>query len=115
MYLVLGLVAGVFSGIMGVGGGIILIPALVYIFGYTQHEAQGTTLAVLVPPIGLLAAWMYYKQGFVNIGAAALICAAFFIGGFFGAKMAVGTSADVLKRVFGALMFAIGIKMMFFK
>ena len=71
-FLLLGLLAGVLSGLLGIGGGIFLVPALVFVFGLTQHEAQGTTLALMVPPIGLLAAWTYYKQGNVNLGIAAL-------------------------------------------
>jgi uncharacterized protein len=69
LYVILGLAAGIFSGLIGIGGGIIIIPALVFLFGFSQHQAQGTTLALLVPPIGLLAAWMYYTQGYVNMQA----------------------------------------------
>lgn len=65
-YLLLGLVAGIFSGLIGIGGGTIIVPALVFLFGLSQHQAQGTTLALLVPPIGFLAAWTYYKQGYVG-------------------------------------------------
>ena len=65
--LVLGLGSGVFSGLVGVGGGVVIVPALVLLFGLSQHQAQGTTLALLVPPIGILAAWTYYKQGYVDL------------------------------------------------
>ena len=115
LYLLLGLLAGVFSGLIGIGGAIIIIPTLVLIFGFTQHMAQGTTLALMVPPIGLLAAWLYYKQGFVDLKVAGLICVGFFVGGFIGAKFATGISDDVLKRIFGALLFLASIKMMFGK
>jgi uncharacterized membrane protein YfcA len=74
LYLLLGLVAGSFSGLIGIGGGTIIVPALVFLFGLSQHQAQGTTLALLVPPIGFLAAWTYYKQGYVDLRIAALIC-----------------------------------------
>ena len=67
LYLLLGLLAGVFSGLIGIGGAIIIIPSLVFVFGLSQHTAQGTTLALMVPPIGLLAAWTYYKSGFVDL------------------------------------------------
>ncbi len=72
-YLILGSVAGALSGALGIGGGIIIVPSLVLLFGLSQHTAQGTTLALMVPPIGLLAAWTYYKQGFVDIKIAAFI------------------------------------------
>jgi hypothetical protein len=68
-----GLLAGVVSGLVGIGGGVIVIPALIYLFGFSQHIAQGTTLAMLVPPIGILAALTYYRQGYVNLGVAALL------------------------------------------
>jgi uncharacterized membrane protein YfcA len=97
-----------------VGGGVLLVPSLIYLFKMTPHEAQGTTLALMVPPIGLLAAWTYYKDGFVDIRVAALICLGFFIGGLFGAKLAEHISDRLLEKIFGAFIFLISIKMMFF-
>jgi len=79
-YLLLGLAAGILSGLIGIGGGMIIVPALVFLFGFSQHLAQGTTLALLVPPIGILAAWTYYQQGYVDLHTAAYICAGFFFG-----------------------------------
>ena len=114
-YLFLGLVAGIFSGLMGIGGGVILIPAMVFLFGMSQHTAQGTTLALMVPPIGLLAAWVYYKQGFVDLKVAAFVCLGFFIGGLLGAKFAVGIPEPILKKVFGAVLFLASLKMIFGK
>lgn len=114
-FLLLGLLAGVLSGLLGIGGGIFLVPALVFIFGLTQHEAQGTTLALMVPPIGLLAAWTYYKQGNVNLGIAALICLGFFLGGLFGAKLAGLFSEVLLKRLFGVTLLIVALKMIFTK
>jgi uncharacterized protein len=115
LYLLLGLVAGVISGLIGIGGGSIIVPALVFLFGLSQHKAQGTTLALLVPPIGLLAAWTYYKQGYVDLRIAILICIGFFLGGLFGAKIATRLSNVVLERVFGVALFLISLKMIFSK
>ena len=112
MYLLLGLVAGVFSGLIGVGGGVIIVPALVFLFGLSQHQAQGTTLALLVPPIGLLAAWTYYKGGYVDLRIAALISVGFFLGGLVGAKLATGLSNPVLEKVFGIALLLISVKKM---
>jgi hypothetical protein len=81
----------------------------------SQHLAQGTTLALMVPPIGLLAAWMYYKQGYVDVKVAALICAGFLLGGFLGAKIAVGLSERLLQRVFGSMLLLVSMKMLFSK
>jgi uncharacterized membrane protein YfcA len=113
MYVLLGVVAGIFSGLIGIGGGIIIIPALVFLFGLSQHQAQGTTLALLVPPIGLLAAWIYYSKGYVDLKIAGLICIGFFVGGLLGAKLAVGLSNPVLEKLFGIALFLISLKMLF--
>ncbi|HEV2614122.1 MAG TPA: sulfite exporter TauE/SafE family protein [Gammaproteobacteria bacterium] len=110
--LLLGFTAGAFSGIVGIGGGIIIVPALVLFFGMSQHLAQGTTLAIMVPPIGILAAWTYYNQGYVDIKVALLVAAGFLIGGLLGAKVAVYLPNDVLKKIFAFVLFAIGIKML---
>ena len=112
LYLVLGLVTGVVSGLIGIGGGVLLTPALVYIFGFTQHSAQGTTLALLVPPVSLLAAWTYSQEGDVNIKVACLIFLGFFIGGLIGAKFAINLPEIWLKRAFGISLLGLGLKMM---
>lgn len=114
-FLILGLAAGTISGLIGIGGGVLLTPALVYFFGFSQHYAQGTTLALLVPPIGLLAAWSYYQEGYVDIKVAALICLGFFLGGFFGGKLAALVPELYLKRIFGIAMLVVGFKMIFSK
>jgi len=111
LYLLLGLSAGVLSGLIGIGGGTIIVPALIYLFGLTQHQAQGTTLALLIPPIGLLAAWTYYKNGYVNLTIAVFICLGFFIGGLAGAKLAVGLSNEILRKVFGFVLLLIALYM----
>lgn len=112
IYLLLGLTAGAFSGVVGIGGGIIIVPALVFFFGMTQHLAQGTTLALMVPPIGILAAWTYYNQGYVDLKVAAFVAIGFLLGGLIGAKIAVMLPNDVLKKIFAFVLFAIGIKML---
>ena len=115
LYLLLGLVAGVISGLIGIGGGVIIIPVLVFLFGFSQHRAQGTTLALLVPPIGLLSAWTYYKQGYVDLRVASLICVGFFLGGLAGAKIATSLSNAVLEKVFGVALLVVALKMIFSK
>ena len=81
-YLLCGLLAGTFGGFFGIGGGIIMIPAMIFLFGMDQHQAQGTSLAAMIPPIGLLAAWRYYIDGNVNLKMALFICIGFFVGGY---------------------------------
>ena len=115
LYVILGLLAGAFSGLIGIGGGVIIVPALVFIFGMSQLQAQGTTLALLVPPIGILAAWTYYRQGFVDVRVAGIICAGFIVGSFISARFATHLSNEVLQKVFGVALLAIGIRMIFFK
>ena len=114
-YLLLGLITGIFSGLIGIGGAIIIIPCLVLLFGMSQHTAQGTTLALMVPPIGLLAAWIYYKQGFVDLKMAGLICLGFFIGGLIGAKFAMKIPDEFLRKIFGVILLAASLKMIFYK
>ncbi|WP_373524851.1 TSUP family transporter [Nostoc sp.] len=111
--LILGLIAGIVSGMTGIGGGIIILPALIFLFGFSQHQAQGTTLALLVPPIDILAAWTYYKQGYVDLKIAALLCLGFVLGGWLGAKIGTGLSNVILTRIFGVLLLVSAIRVMF--
>ena len=113
IFIILGLIAGVFSGLVGIGGATIIIPFLVLLFGLSQHTAQGTTLAAMVPPIGLLAAWTYYKAGFVDLKIAGLICIGFFIGGLFGAQLATQISGQILRKIFGVFLLLISLRMIF--
>jgi uncharacterized membrane protein YfcA len=115
LYILLGVVAGIFSGLIGIGGGIIIVPALVLLFGLSQHTAQGTTLALMVPPIGMLAAWAYYKQGFVDLKIAAFVCIGFFIGGLVGAQFAMKIPDEILRKIFGVVLLLASLKMIFFK
>jgi uncharacterized protein len=110
-FILLGLTVGVLAGILGIGGAVFIVPALVYIFGWEQHLAQGTTLAMLVPPIGILAAWTYYKAGHVDFRVAALLCVGFFVGGYFGGLFANQLPAESLRRIFGVALLAISLKM----
>ncbi len=107
----IGVVAGVLSGLIGIGGGIIMIPALTFLLYFNQHMAQGTTLAAMLFPIGLLATWVYYKNGFVNIPVAMLLAAGFFFGGYFGAKIAVQIDTNLLQKIFGVTLLLISLKM----
>lgn len=109
--IILGLAAGVLGGLIGVGGGIIIIPGLIFLLGMSQHMAQGTSLAVMLPPIGLLAAYNYYRAGAVDLKYAAIIAAAFLIGGYFGSRIALGIPLDTLKKVFGIFLLLIGLQM----
>ena len=110
-FLVTGLLAGVFSGVVGLGGGIILVPALVYFFGFQQHMAQGTTLAMMLPPIGILAVWHYYQHGQIHVKAATWLVLGFVFGGYFGAKIALWIPAYWMKKMFSSCLVAIGIYM----
>lgn len=110
-FVALGFVGGVLSGVLGIGGGIIIVPALVFLFGMSQHQAQGTTLAMLIPPIGILAAYAYYRAGYVQIVPAVLLAAGFFVGGLIGAKIATHLSNAALTRVFGTVLLLIALKM----
>jgi uncharacterized protein len=112
-YVILGILAGTLSGLIGIGGGIIIVPALVFLFGFSQHSAQGTTLALLVPPIGILAAWTYYKHGYVDMKIAGFICLGFLLGGLLGARFATGLSNVMLERIFGISLLLISLKMLF--
>lgn len=114
-YVVLGVLAGVLGGMFGIGGGVILIPALVFLFGLTQLQAQGTTLAIMIPPIGLLAALRYYYSGNVKLGVAGFICLGFFIGGLLGANLVQHLPELLLKRLFGIFLLFVAAKMIFAK
>jgi len=112
--LLLGIIAGYFSGLVGIGGGVIIVSALVLLFGFTEHMAQGTTLALLVPPIGILAVISYYQKGYVDVKTAIVVALGFFIGGYIGGKMAVGLPEDLLKKAFAITIIVIGVKMLLF-
>ncbi|MBP5972189.1 sulfite exporter TauE/SafE family protein [Brasilonema sp. CT11] len=111
--LILGLVAGTISGMTGIGGGIIILPALILFLGFSQHQAQGTTLALLVLPIDLLAAWTYYNQGYVDLKVAALLCLGFLFGGWFGAQIGTSLPNGVLTKIFAFLLIISAVRVLF--
>jgi len=113
--IVIGVAAGMLSGIAGVGGGVIIIPALIFLLGMTQFEAQGTSLAMMIPPIGILAAFNYYKDGYINWKYAAILAVFFFIGGYFGSKFALTIPQNIVKKSFAIFIILVGVKMLFGK
>lgn len=112
--ILVGLAAGMLSGLIGVGGGIIIVPALVLFLGFTQKAAQGTSLGILLLPIGILAVVQYYKEGYVNISYVATVAIAFLIGSYFGSKLAITLSDEKVKKIFAITLMLIAIKMLFF-
>ena len=113
--LIIGTITGVMAGMLGIGGGLVVIPALVMVMGMSQQGAQGTSLAMMLPPIGILAAYNYYKAGHVDIKFAIILAIAFIIGSYFGSKLAVKLPQDVLKKIFGAFLLLVAVKMLFWK
>jgi len=113
LFLVIGILGGVASGLFGVGGGIVIVPALIYWAGFTQHMATGTSLAVLLPPIGLAATLEYYRHGNVNVHAAVILAASMFAGAWVGAYLANQTSGPVLRLLFGVFITLLGFYLVF--
>lgn len=113
--LIIGLAAGVLSGVAGVGGGVIVIPALIFALGMTQFEAQGTSLAMMVPPIGIMAAYNYYQDGYINWKYALVLAIFFVIGSYFGSKFVLSIPQATVKKGFAIFIILIGVKMLFGK
>jgi uncharacterized membrane protein YfcA len=113
--IVIGLFAGMLSGLVGVGGGIIIVPALVFFLAFTQKEAQGTSLGILLLPVGILGVVQYYKQGFVDVRVVALVSVGFLLGAYFGSKFSLVLPEQTLKKIFAILMILIAIKILFFE
>ena len=111
----IGAVAGLLGGLLGLGGAIIIIPALIMLLGYSQQMAQGTALIMMVLPVGALAAFQYYQKGFVDVKAALILAVFFFVGGYFGAKLATQIPQDILKKVFAVMLVGIALNMWFRK
>ena len=111
----IGLFAGVISGMIGIGGGLIIVPSLIYILSLNQFSAQGTSIAAMLPPIGVLAAYNYHRADAINWKFALIIAATFVIGGYVGSKLTISfISESTLKKIFGMLMLVGAIKMIFF-
>jgi len=113
--IVIGIITGIMAGMLGIGGAIIMIPALVYLLGISQQSAQGTSIAVMLPPVGILAAFNYYKAGHVNIKWALILAICFLIGSYFGSKMALNMPQAMLKKIFGILLLLVAAKMLLSK
>ncbi|HRF99828.1 MAG TPA: sulfite exporter TauE/SafE family protein [Bacteroidia bacterium] len=110
--LAVGLAAGFLSGMVGIGGGIIIVPVLVYFLGFTQHQAQGTTLFMFLLPIGILGVMNYHKQGYVDYKTALIICTTFVFGSYFGSKLSISLDQKTVKQIFGAIIILLGTKML---
>lgn len=109
--LIIGLAAGILGGMVGVGGGLIVVPALVYFLGYSQHAAQGTSLGLLVLPVAILGMMNYYKAGHVDFKVVGLLAAGFVIGSYFGSKWSLSLPQETVKKVFAVLLFYTAFKM----
>jgi hypothetical protein len=110
--ILIGILAGVLSGLVGVGGGIIMVPLLILFFGFNQHQAQGTSLAVLAVPVTAVAVFTYYKEGQINIKYAAVIAVFFVVGSIFGSKLALTLDQNILKKIFAIVLLVIAGKML---
>lgn len=114
LLLLVGLASGFLSGLIGIGGGIIIVPALVLLLGFSQKMAQGTSLGILLLPVGILAVLQYYKQGYLNVNYVLIMAAAFVLGSFLGSKLALSVSDEKMKKVFALVLLLISLKMLFF-
>lgn len=113
--LFIGICAGFLSGMVGIGGGIVIVPMLVYFLGFDQHTAQGTTLFMFLFPIGILGVMNYYNKGNVDMKTAAVICTTFILGSYFGSKLALSIDKTTITKVFGIIFLIISLKMIFGK
>ena len=114
LLLLVGLLAGMLSGLVGLGGGVIIVPALVFLLGFTQHQATGTSLGILLLPAGIFAVINYYKKGYVNMNVVLLVFAGFLVGGYLGSRLSVSLSEVTLKKIFAVVLLLIAGKVLFF-
>jgi len=112
LLIIVGLAAGVLSGMVGVGGGIIIVPALVIFLGFSQHQAQGTSLGLLLLPVGILAVMNYYNKGYIDIKVVAIMSIAFVLGGWLGSKLSLSLAQDTVKKIFAIVLFYTAFRMM---
>ena len=112
--IIIGIAAGMLGGMVGVGGGIIIVPALVFFLGFSQKMAQGTSLGILLLPVGILGVIQYYKEGYVDMRVVLLISTGFFLGSFLGSKLALSLSQETVKKIFAILLIIVVVKMLFF-
>ena len=115
LLIAIGILTGFMAGLLGIGGDIIMVPALIFLLGLSQQGAQGTSLAVMLPPIGLIAAYNYFKAGHVNLKYALILAVMFVAGSYFGSKLAIDLPQPLLKKIFGILLLAVAVKMLFSK
>jgi uncharacterized protein len=112
MLIMIGLFAGIMSGLVGVGGGIVIVPCLIFFMGFSQHEAQGTSLGLLLLPIGIFAVINYYNKGFIDVKMVGMMAIGFVLGGFIGSKMALSMSQETLRKIFAVMLFYTAFKML---
>jgi uncharacterized membrane protein YfcA len=112
--IIIGLAAGFTSGMVGIGGGLVIVPALVYFLAFTQHQAQGNSLALLLFPVGILGVINYYKKGYVDFRYAALLAVGFVAGSYLGSKFSLSLPQESVKKIFAVLMIVLAVKMLFF-
>jgi uncharacterized membrane protein YfcA len=114
LLLLVGLLAGMLSGLVGLGGGVIIVPALVFVLGFSQHQATGTSLGILLLPAGIFAVMNYYKRGYVDVKVVLLIFAGFLLGGYLGSRISVSMPEATLKKIFAVALLLIAGKVLFF-
>ena len=112
LLLLIGLFSGILSGLVGVGGGIVIVPCLIYFLGFNQYEAQGTSLGLLLLPIGILAVMNYYNKGLIDVKFVGIMAIGFLVGGFLGSKLSLSLSQDMLKKIFAVVLFYTAFKML---
>ena len=113
LLIIIGVAAGMLGGMVGIGGGLVIVPALVYFLAFSQHEAQGTSLGLLLLPVGILGVINYYKNGYVDMRVVGLLAVGFVVGNYFGSKLALSLPQLTLKKIFAIFMILIAVKMLF--
>jgi uncharacterized membrane protein YfcA len=113
LLIIIGLAAGIMGGMVGVGGGIIIVPALVYFLAFSQHQAQGTSLGLIVLPVALLGVINYYKRGYVDVRAVGFLAIGFIAGSYFGSKYSLSLPQETIKKVFAVFLLLVSLKMLF--